>query len=70
MQGILEAILLNLVLFLSFGNEICQIDFQGELVSIVDLDHCIPLDIVFESFQLKVENRWEGLEYDSFPSIL
>lgn len=70
MQCVLEAIGTSLLLFLSFGNEFCQIDFKRELMSVVDLDHCIPLNIVFESFQLKVENGRECLEYNSFPRIL
>lgn len=35
-----------------------------------NLDHCVPLNIIFESLQLKVEHWREFLEYDAFLGIL
>ena len=69
-QSVVEAIGSSLLLLLAFSNKIGQVDVEGELVSVVDLDHSIALNVVLKTLQLEVKNIGQRLKNDSLPCVL
>lgn len=69
-QCVVEAIGSSLLLFLAFGNKIGQVDVEGELMSVVDLDHSIAFNVVLKTLQLEVKNVGQRLKNDSLPCVL
>lgn len=69
-QSVVETIGTSLLLLLAFSNKFGQVDVEGELMSVVDLDHSIALNVVLKTLQLEVKNVGQRLKDDTLPCVL
>mmetsp|Transcript_24231 Transcript_24231/g.71937 ORF Transcript_24231/g.71937 Transcript_24231/m.71937 type:complete len:200 (-) Transcript_24231:859-1458(-) len=47
-----------------------EVEQLGELVAVVDLDHCVPLEVVLKSLKVQLQHRRQLLEEYPLSSVL